>query len=175
METHASSLFESERTYARRLVDNDALAMMAIFGDEESMRFVGDGKTLNAADCLYWINYVTEKNFQNRGYGLIGVFDKSNDELVACTGVFHPGQQPEPEVMYYLRRDWWGRGLATEIVIALVAFARSEWKVGRMIATVALRNIPSQRVIAKAGFTHTNDRPHEDGTVTQVWELPMPR
>ena len=106
---------------------------------------------------------------------MIGVFDKSNDELVACTGVFHPGQQLEPEVMYYLRRDWWGRGLATEIVIALVAFARSEWKVGGMIATVALRNIPSQRVIAKAGFTHTNDRPNEDGTVTQVWELPMPR
>lgn len=173
MENHSSRIFETERTYARRLIADDAMAIVAIFGDEESMRFVGDGKILNADDCRYWINDVTEKNFQTRGYGLIGIFDNSTDDLVACTGVFHPGQQAEPEVMYYLRRDWWGQGLATEIVIGLVAFARSEWKVGRMVATVAPGNIPSRRVIAKAGFIHTNNRPNEDGTVTQVWELPI--
>jgi len=144
--------------------------MVAIFGDLETMRFVGDTRTLTEADCLYWVEDVTEKNFDRRGYGLIAFIDKIACNLVACAGVFHPGQQAEPEVMYWLRRDQWGKGYATEIVRGLIAHAREVWKIGRMIATIHPDNSPSQNVIAKAGFVRIPDRQNEDGSVIQVWE-----
>ena len=167
-----SVLFETERLYARRLSASDAAGMARIFGDAETMRYVGDGKTLTEADCVHWVDDVTAKNFERRGYGLIGLFEKGTGSLVGCSGVFHPGQQPEPEVMYYLERTRWGQGYATEIVRRLVVHARTRWGVaGRMIATIYPDNLPSQRVVAKCGFVRAEDRPSEDGSAIQVWEL----
>ena len=169
-----STLFETERLFARRLTAADAPQMLAIFGDAETMRYVGDGEILTEENCVYWVDDVTDKNFELRGYGLIGMFEKATSELVGCSGVFHPDRQPEPEVMYYLRRDRWRMGFATEIVHGLVAHARSHWGIGWIMATVHPDNLPSQRVLVKAGFKRTKDRMNEDGSITQVWELPQP-
>jgi len=165
-------LFDTERLLARRLSPEDAKDMVAIFGDQESMRFVGDSKTLTEADCLYWIVDVTDKNFESRGYGMIAFVDKDALNLIGCAGVFHPGQQTEPEVMYWIQREQWGKGFATEIVKGLVAHARDSWMVERMIATIHPDNLASQRVITKSGFVRIEDRVNEDGSITQVWERP---
>jgi [ribosomal protein S5]-alanine N-acetyltransferase len=164
-------LFETERLFARRLSQADAAEMAGIFGDIETMRYVGDSKPITEADCLYWVVDVTAKNFEKRGYGLIGFFDKSAGVMVACGGVFHPGQQPEPEVMYHLHRDWWGNGYATELVKGLAPHAKINWGITWMMATIHPDNLPSQRVMIKCGFTHTKDRTNEDGSVTQIWEM----
>src|SRR5579862_5474564 len=43
-EMKVENLFETPRLIARRLTSTDAAAMVSIFGDEETMRFVGDSK-----------------------------------------------------------------------------------------------------------------------------------
>ncbi len=164
-----TSLFLTERLEARRLTADDAVEMVSIFGDVESMRFVGDSQVLSEEECRQWVVDVTERNFIQRGYGLIAFFSKDGDEMVACGGVFHPDQQPEPELMYWVRREHWGKGYATEIVKRLVEYAKDDWGIGHMIATIHPDNLPSQRVIAKAGFHHAEDRIDDDGSVTQVW------
>ena len=75
-----------------------------------------------------------------RGGSLIGVcfLDRNADQ--------------ELELGYYLRRDQWGQGFATEIVKAVVSFAFTELGAHRVLARVDPRNPASVRVVEHAAF-----------------------
>ncbi len=162
------SLFETDRLAARRLIESDAEAMATIYGDPETVRYVGDAEPLSVDECRHWIE-ITDRNFENRGYGMVALTDRSTGDLIGCAGVVHPGQQEQAEVKYAFRRDCWGRGYATEAVQALVEYAESVLGVKALIATVNPQNDTSQRVLGKSGFARGTDRIEEDGSVTQVW------
>lgn len=105
-------LFRTERLQARRLTLADVPAMSAVYGDPETVRYVGDSEPLPEADCIRWIE-VTDRNFELRGYGMIGFVENVTGEVVGFAGVVHPGGQAEAEVKYAFRRDQWGRGFST--------------------------------------------------------------
>ncbi len=162
-------LYRTERLIARRLTLHDVDAMMAIYGDRETVRFVGDAEPLSEESCRDWVR-ITDKNFDQRGYGMFGLVDQETGELIGCAGIVHPGQQSEAEVKYAFRRDHWGKGLATEALSGLLAHGCQLWEVVRVIATIAPANLASQKVLAKVGFIRSEDRQNEDGSVTQVWQ-----
>lgn len=56
------------------------------------------------------------------------------------------------EVGYWLGRAHWGRGIATEAVRALCAWAFREFDLCRLFAGVIQWNVASMRVLEKAGF-----------------------
>jgi len=166
----AEWLFESQRLAARRLVADDASAMLAIYGDRESMRYVGDSEPLDEASCLHWVE-VTDRNFELRGYGMVALESRATGELVGCIGIVHPDQQELPEVKYAFRRDQWGMGLASEAVAAIVAYAWDSLGLMLLTATVAPEHLASQRNLAKAGFHQAGLISNDDGTETQLWEI----
>ena len=49
-----------------------------------------------------------------RGYGPYAVVEKASGELVGTVGLWFPGEWPEPELKWALRRRFWGKGYATE-------------------------------------------------------------
>ena len=161
------ALFETERLIARRLTMADVAAMLAIYGDRETVRFVGDSEPLSEESCRHWVD-VTDRNFERRGYGMVALVSRETGEMVGCAGIVHPGGQEEPELKYAFRRDQWGKGFATEAAVGLVGHARAAWGVKRIIATVMPDNTPSQQVLVKAGFVLREERLDEDGPI-QVW------
>jgi RimJ/RimL family protein N-acetyltransferase len=163
-------LFETERLIVRRLTHSDGEAMAAIYGDAETVQFVGDSIPLSLDECLRWVD-VTDTNFHRRGYGMVAFCMKDSGELIGCGGLVHPDQQVQAEVKYAFRRDFWGQGFATEAISGLIQFARINWKVGRVIATVAPGNTPSQKVLSKLGFTWSEDQLNDDNSITQVWVI----
>ncbi len=52
---------------------------------------------------------------------------------------------------YWLGEDYWGNGYATEAVRALLDAARGDLRLA--VSTASTRNIASQRVLEKCGFT----------------------
>ncbi len=56
------------------------------------------------------------------------------------------------EIGYVLNREWWGRGIATEIVGGLLGFAFGELSAHRIVGRVAPDNEPSTRVLTRHGF-----------------------
>jgi RimJ/RimL family protein N-acetyltransferase len=68
---------------------------------------------------------------------------------------FHPTGEAGPEVGYWIGRDYWGRGLASEMLLAAMAWARSGWGKRCVVASHFIDNPASARVLIKAGFLHT--------------------
>lgn len=70
---------------------------------------------------------------------------------------------------YYIDQSMCGRGYGTEAVKQIVAFAFGDAELHRVQAAVMPRNVPSARVLEKAGFRHEGFAPRYlqiDG----VWE-----
>ncbi|HTQ08602.1 MAG TPA: GNAT family N-acetyltransferase [Fimbriimonadaceae bacterium] len=167
-------LFATARLRVRRLESADAEAMLGIYGDKETMRFVGDGRPFDIDGCRFWIE-ATDRNFARRGYGMMAAADRETGELIGCVGICHPGLQEEPELKYAIRRDRWGKGLATELALGALHYAQTKLGLRRLIARVYAANTRSQAVLRKAGFDYVSTRRHLDGSLIQVWAVEASR
>ena len=147
--------------------------MLAVYGDAEAMRWVGDGSPLTAEECERWIA-VTADNYLRRGYGMFALVERETGGVVGFCGLVHPGGQAEAEIKYAFLRSAWGRGLATEAARALLGYGAAAHGLRQVIATVDPDNHASQQVLAKAGMQRGALRQNEDGSQTQLfhWRAP---
>lgn len=162
-------VFQTARMSCRRWLPSDLDALEAVYGDPQVVRWVGDGTPLPRSGCEAWLK-VTESNYQKRGYGMFTLEDRESGEIVGFCGLVHPGGQPEAEIKYALLPAYWGQGLASEAVPALLAYGAQHHKLTHIIATVDPENLASQRVLLKAGMSKGELVQNDDGTLTQFFE-----
>ena len=161
-------LFDTPRLRVRRIEAGDGGAMLAVYGDADAMRWVGDGRPLVPEQCEEWIG-VTLRNYATRGYGMVAIVERTSDEVIGFCGLVHPGGQPDAEIKYALRRDRWGRGYATEAASALLAWGAATFGLREVIATTAPENAASHHVLLKAGMRRGELRHNGDGSRTQLF------
>ena len=161
-------IFETPRLLGRLITPEDVDELLAVYGDADAMRWVGDGRPLDRAQCARWVD-VTLGNYASRGYGMTALVERGTGAVVGFCGLVHPGNQPEAEVKYALKREHWGRGFATEAVRAILSYGRESFGLTRIIATVAPENTASRNVLLKAGMRAAETRTDEDGTPTEVF------
>lgn len=70
---------------------------------------------------------------------------------------------------YFLDHHHNGKGYATEAIKALVDYAFEELHLHRIEAGVMPRNLPSQRVLEKAGF-HREGIARKNVNINGIWE-----
>jgi RimJ/RimL family protein N-acetyltransferase len=166
----ALPIFVTERLSCRRWVPEDLDALVAVYGDADAMRWVGEGVALTLEQCRHWLS-VTEHNYRARGYGMFALEDRVTLDVVGFCGLVHPKAQLDAELKYAFKRSCWGRGLATEAAKGLLAYGARAHGLQRVIATAAPDNLASHKVLLKAGMTAAGIRCNDDGSQTQrfVW------
>lgn len=163
------AVFETEQLVVRRWRDSDLPDLVAVYGDAEAMKWVGDGRPITEEECREWL-VVTRRNYEKRGYGMFAVEFRSVPGVIGFCGIVHPGGQEEAEVKYaYLRRVW-GQGIASEALRALISYGARTHGLVRMIATTAPENKASHAVLIKAGMSRGELRANEDGSFTQLFQ-----
>ena len=83
------------------------------------------------------------------------------------------GIAPEPELLYALRPDLWGRGLATEAARACIEWLFETHPVSRVLAGADPANERSQRVLERLGFIPI-DEPLTGFEHIRYFALPRP-
>lgn len=161
--------FITARLLVRRWCDSDLDALLAVYGDVDAMRWVGDGKPLTTEQCVKWLE-VTRSNYEKRGYGMFAIEQRDIAGVIGFCGIVHPGGQVEPEVKYSYLRQYWGRGFATEALAGLLKYASEAHGLLFIIATAAPANTNSHRVLIKAGMQRGMLRENEDGSHTQLFD-----
>jgi len=77
-------------------------------------------------------------------------------ELIGGIGI-HADAEGRPELGYWIARACWGRGYASEAGQAVMQIADEALRLPRLVASHALDNPASARVLAKLGFTPTGE------------------
>jgi [ribosomal protein S5]-alanine N-acetyltransferase len=143
---------EGSRIRLRALGDDDAPAMLSIFGDAEVMRYWSSPPLVSvegATDLVHDIGraFVERRLFQ------WGVCARDADEVLGTCTLFNVDlSHRRGEVGFALRRDVWGQGFATEALAVLIAFAFETMGLHRLEADVDPHNERSQRLLARHGF-----------------------
>lgn len=167
-------LFETPRLCVRRLRPDDADALFAVFGDPLVARFVGDGAPLTRAQCEQWIA-VSLRNYEAKGFGASAVEFKETGEFAGACGIVYGPGRAEPEIVYGFGRAWWGRGIAGEVVPAMLRYGVEQCGLPRVMATIAPENLASRRVAEKAGMRFDREEiDPEDGLPMVVYYFEPP-
>jgi ribosomal-protein-alanine N-acetyltransferase len=152
----------TERLRLRSLEDTDAdaKALHAIYGDAETMRYIGArGRPAPDLEATRRILRHLVRHETLHGFSLWGVEERGADGLVGVAGlVWVEDHGPEVEAAYLVRRDRWGRGYATEALRTVLDVAHDELGLPRVVALAYREHDASRHVMEKAGM-----RP--DGTV----------
>ncbi len=145
--------------YFRQFRADDAQLLFELDGDPEVMRFITKGKPTPMARIQNeiiprFLDYY--KQSPPRGFWAAHLRETGD-----FIGWFH--LRPDmisPEEMdlgYRLRRNMWGRGLATEGSRALVQNALGQWHYPKVCARTLAGNLASRRVMEKAGLSFECD------------------
>jgi ribosomal-protein-alanine N-acetyltransferase len=94
-----------------------------------------------------WLNWAVKRTCDG---AYVGKLDVSVDSENVATNVG-----------YFFFPDYWGKGYASEAILALTKHLAAQGIV-KMVATVTLGNVASYRVLEKAGFEKTRVIPEND-------------
>ena len=147
---------ETERLLLRRWRSSDVAPFAEICSDAAVMQWIGSGAIPSHDQCAKAIQYF-EGEWEAKGYGLFAVERKHNRELAGFTGLSYPGFLPEilpaVEIGWRLKRECWGRGLATEAAKAALHFGLNDLQLSRIVSVIQVGNEGSQRIMEKLGMT----------------------
>ena len=140
---------ETERLVLRMWRESDAGPYAEMCADAEVMRYVG-GKPLTGPEA--WRNLaLVIGHWRLRGYGMWAVEEREGGELVGRVGCWRPEGWPGFEVGWVLRRNFWGRGFATEAARASLVYAFDVLGQTHVISLIEPDNRASIRVAERLG------------------------
>ena len=169
-------IIETERLKLRELtlVDTDKLAL--VLSDPQSMRFYP--YPFSREEVEHWIKWNIE-NYKKYGFGLWAVIEKESGEFIGDCGITmqqveddlgFTKQNPKNgrvkalseacldrpylfhEIGYHLRKEYRGKGYATEAARACSDFAKNRG-VKQIISYMKSDNLPSRHVAERNGMT----------------------
>jgi RimJ/RimL family protein N-acetyltransferase len=139
---------QTARLCLRAPVEQDSEAIAAIAGDWEiARRLARVPHPYTAADLRFFFDQVvrTEPTW--------AIIWRQTDKLIGMVGLSPASDDRSAELGYYVSRDYWGQGVATEAGQAIVRVAFETFGYHKLTSGYFADNPASGRVLAKLGFT----------------------
>ena len=102
-------------------------------------------------DAVFWLNLVWQ-GFKSRERFVFAVVLKESGELVGAIGLHPNAKHNGAEMGYWLGQPFWGKGIMTEAVSAVLKFGFEEVKLHKIYATHFTDNPASGKVMVKNGM-----------------------
>jgi RimJ/RimL family protein N-acetyltransferase len=121
-----------------------------------------------------WVLRWSRRNLARFGPGSAWLMAAGQEIVGLCGHKTAPSAAGEVEIGYGVAKERRRLGYATRAVALIVAAARSDPRIGALMAETALANAPSQRVLAANGFLQTGRGHDRDEGEMIVWRLATP-
>lgn len=99
-------------------------------------------------DAIARINTVIE-GFKNKNRFIFTITQKDENELIGEIGMRLETEHNKAEIGYWIAEPYWGKGIATEAVEAVLKFGFEELKLNKIFATCFDGNDVSGKVLEK--------------------------
>ncbi|HKU05220.1 MAG TPA: GNAT family N-acetyltransferase [Bradyrhizobium sp.] len=143
--------FATERLIAEKLREHHLPDLVTLHLDPAVSRYLGGVRSPEATAAYL---AAAMAHWDRHGFGLWALRTQAG-EFAGRAGIRQAVVEgaEEFEILYTLKRNLWGRGLASEIVAALIETARSQLRLPSLVGLVVVGNEASYRVLEKSGFT----------------------
>jgi len=148
---------ETDRLILREIRVTDIDGMYALDSDPEVQRYLGNNPLQTKEQSLEAINFIRQQYIDN-GIGRWAIIDKQTNDFIGWTGLKYITELTNKHINYYdlgyrLRKEYWGKGIASESAIASLTLAFDELKAQEVYAIADSENIGSNAILKKIGFT----------------------
>ena len=147
-------VLETPRLYLREFTSDDALLLFELDSDPEVMRFITKGQSTPLGQIQDEIlprvlGYYT----RFPPFGVWAAHRQADDAFIGWYHLRPDKLEPDQmELGYRLKREVWGRGLATEGAAELLRAGFGAWHCDKITARTLRLNLASRRVMEKIGL-----------------------
>lgn len=144
---------ETPRLILRPWTPADRPAFTAMSSDPEVMRYVHGGKPYAEEEIDEFLAR-QGRQLAEHGVCMGAMVEKSTERIVGVAGTQPLGQTGDLEIGWWLARDVWGRGYATEAGGAAMNHVLETLQRPRVVAVIDPGNDASVRVVTRLGMTY---------------------
>ena len=143
----------TERLILRQIRPDDAEAMFAIRGDQVAMQYVGSLAHANVDNTRAWIDQLLARYADREALRWIVTRKGGDDTALGSCSLHHfgPGRA---EVGYDLNPAYWGQGIMTEAMTAVLDTVFGVLALHRAEANIDINNAASKALLLRLGFTY---------------------
>jgi len=140
----------TDRLILKPLTPFDAESVFEWLSDKEVCRYLLPEPFKYLSEAEKWIASV-------RSCGnLFGFFLKADGKLIGSGDATFHAEDKSYNIGYMLHRAYWNKGYATEGVRGIILWAKENFGAKKFVASCAVENIASRRVIEKNGFVFSH-------------------
>jgi len=145
----ASRVIHTERLELRPLTETDRTWIDTIYGDERVTR--GFGMAAFSPEALNAKMSQLLGPWAVAGFSQFLVIDRSSGEVTGLGGIRPTDTPGSGEIGYVFSPAWWGKGIASEAILAWIEWGFSDLCLETIVAD-GVENPASVRALQKAGF-----------------------
>jgi len=154
----------TERLILRRFVPEDLIHLSAMLGDPEVMKYYGPQAKSHTPEK--WFSSV-EAAHEKHGMSSLAVELKDTGVFIGQAGILFQDVEGtlEQEVAYMFKKDFWGKGYASEATRECMRYAYSNLNPRRFISLINPKNDPSINLAKRNGM--------EFERMIEKWGMPV--
>jgi ribosomal-protein-alanine N-acetyltransferase len=157
---------KTPRLLIRPMQLDDAEALLAVYGDTETMQHLNSELPSNVAEAREWVQTKIDLFDRDGQLSLWTVIHTASGQIVGDVGLQHEDYGSGSVVGIGGRgnRQFWRQGLGFEAAAAAIAAGFEQLNLAAIGAETRPQNLPAQALLAKLGMQPT-------GTNTQGWPV----
>lgn len=165
-------VIETDRLLLRMFTEDDAQLIYDLNLDEDVIRFTHDPiKNLDHAKEILKGTILPQYVLYNHGRWAIHL--KPGLDFIGWCGLKYRAEADEIDLGYRLKKEFWGRGYASEAALASIQYGFEKLKISRIIGRAEPGNKASCVVLEKCGMTYIGNG-IVDGYPVKTYEIVKP-
>ena len=153
-DTNNRFILSTERLGLRLWIDSDIEPFAQMNQDKEVMKYFPN--TLSYSETQELVNRI-KLHFDKHNFGLYAVEDKASGQFIGFTGFSIPAFDafftPCIEIGWRYKKEFWGKGLATEAANACIKYGFETLGFDKIVSFTSTLNIDSEKVMKRIGMT----------------------
>jgi len=147
---------ETERLILREIEESDLEGMFALDSDPEVHKYLEQNPIQSKDETIAIIDFIRNQ-YRDNGIGRWAIEDKKSGDFMGWTGLKLEnkptnGHVDYIDIGYRLRREYWGKGIATESAIASLNYGFSALNYEEIFGAAHVANTASNIVLMKIGL-----------------------
>jgi ribosomal-protein-alanine N-acetyltransferase len=147
----------TERLALRRFTAADLNWLATLYSDRDVTRYLGGVKDRARTEELLHTRILRYYD-EHPGLGIWMTVESATGMSVGFHVLNHIRGESIIQVGFTLAKSAWGKGYATEMAAALLAYGFLDLKLPRIVGIASLQNHASQRVLTKIGLLRKGER-----------------
>jgi RimJ/RimL family protein N-acetyltransferase len=162
----AAEILATDRLRLRLLTLEDARFILRLVNEPSWLEFIGDKGVRNEDDARTYLAQGPLDMYAKMGFGLYLVELRDGATPIGICGLIKRDSLPDVDIGFAYLPEFQRKGYAHEAAIAVLAHARNDYALKRIVAITSPQNRSSIRLLKKLGMTLEQqlDLPRDGGT-----------